>query len=196
MTHIRVGKLTISGSDNGLSPERPQAIIWTNAGILLIWHPGTNFSEIWIEIYTFSLKKMHLNMSSGKWWPFCLGLNVLKPSKQLNNSVTVIHTYIDNQMLLTVNLPDVTCDSDCVMYTPKIYLGVLLSIFASQMCLFDSNVSIYIIATFLFFYMHLLFRWYYFTFGFNATIHILFYSDLNGSGINVVYELTSNSGTS
>ena len=29
-------KLTIIGSDNGLSPGRRQAIIWTNAGILLI----------------------------------------------------------------------------------------------------------------------------------------------------------------
>ena len=35
-THICVGKLTIIGSDNGLSPGRSQAIIWTNAGILLI----------------------------------------------------------------------------------------------------------------------------------------------------------------
>ena len=31
------GNLTITGSDNGLSPDRHQAIIWTNAGILLIW---------------------------------------------------------------------------------------------------------------------------------------------------------------
>ena len=36
VTHICVGKLTIIGSDNGLSPERRQAIIWTNDGILLI----------------------------------------------------------------------------------------------------------------------------------------------------------------
>ena len=36
VTHICVGKLTIIGSDNGLSPERRQANIWTNAGILLI----------------------------------------------------------------------------------------------------------------------------------------------------------------
>ena len=50
MTHICVGKLTIIGSDNGLSPERRQAIIWTNAGILLIGPLGTNFSEILIEI--------------------------------------------------------------------------------------------------------------------------------------------------
>ena len=53
VTHICVGKLTIIGSDNGLSPERPQAIIWTNAGILLIGPLGTNFSEILIEIQTF-----------------------------------------------------------------------------------------------------------------------------------------------
>ena len=54
MTHICIGKLTILGSDNGLSPERHQAIIWTNAGILLIRPLGTNFSEILIGIRTFS----------------------------------------------------------------------------------------------------------------------------------------------
>ena len=77
VTHICVGKLTIIGSGNGLSPGRRQAIIWANAGILLIRRLGTNFSEILIEIHTFSFKKMHLKMSSGKWRPFCLGLNVL-----------------------------------------------------------------------------------------------------------------------
>ena len=30
-----------------------------------------------IEIHTFSFKKIHLKMSSGKWRPLCLGLNVL-----------------------------------------------------------------------------------------------------------------------
>ena len=38
---------------------------------------GINFAEILIEIQTFSFKKMHLKMSSGKWHPFCLSLNVL-----------------------------------------------------------------------------------------------------------------------
>ena len=33
VTHICVGNLTIIGPDNGLSPGRRQAIIWTNAGI-------------------------------------------------------------------------------------------------------------------------------------------------------------------
>ena len=78
VTHICVGKLTIIGSDNGLSPGRRQAIIWTNAGILLIGPLGTNFSEILIAIQTFSFKKMYLKMASAKWRPFRLGLNVLK----------------------------------------------------------------------------------------------------------------------
>ena len=75
--HICVGKLTIIGSDNGLAPERRQAIIWTNAGILLIGPLETNFSEILIEIQTFSLKKIRLKMSSEKCCSFHLGLNVL-----------------------------------------------------------------------------------------------------------------------
>ena len=77
VTHICVSKLTNIGSDNGLSPGRRQAIIWTNAGILLIGPLGTNFSENLIGMQTFSFKKMPLKMSSAKWRPFCLGLNVL-----------------------------------------------------------------------------------------------------------------------
>ena len=77
VTHICISKLTIIGSDNGLSPGQRQAIIWTNAGILLIWPLGTNFGEISIDIQTFSFKKIHFKMSSGKWRPFCLGLDVL-----------------------------------------------------------------------------------------------------------------------
>ena len=77
MTHICVSNLTIIGLDNGLSPGRRQAIIWTNAGILLIRLLGTNFNEMFIEILTFSFMKMRLKVSSAKWRPFCLGLNVL-----------------------------------------------------------------------------------------------------------------------
>ena len=80
MTHICVGKLTIIGSDNDLSPGRRQAIIWTNAGILLIGPLGTNFVESSRAIHTFSFKKICLKMSSGKLRPFCLGLNVLMAS--------------------------------------------------------------------------------------------------------------------
>ena len=81
VTHICVGNLTLIGSDNGLSPDRRQAIIWTNAGKLSIGPLGTNFSEILIEILTYSFKKMRLNVSSAKWRPYCLGLNVLKQDR-------------------------------------------------------------------------------------------------------------------
>ena len=77
VTHICVGELTIIASDNGLSPERRQAIIWTNAGILLIGPLGTNFSETFSESQAFSLKKIRLKMSSAKYSSFRLGLNVL-----------------------------------------------------------------------------------------------------------------------
>ena len=76
VTHICLVNLTIIVSDIGLSPHRLQAIIWTNAGILLIGPLGTNFSEILIEIPTFSFKKIHLKVFA-KWQPFYLGLNVL-----------------------------------------------------------------------------------------------------------------------
>ena len=60
-----------------MSPDRRQAIIWTNDGLLLIGPLGTNFIEILIEILTFSFNKMHLKVSSAKRRPFCLSLNVL-----------------------------------------------------------------------------------------------------------------------
>ena len=78
VTHICVGNLTIIGSDNGLSPDRRQAITWTNVVIFLIGSLGTNFSEMSIEIHAFSFTKIHLKMSSGKWRQFCVGLNVLR----------------------------------------------------------------------------------------------------------------------
>ena len=64
---ICFGKLTIIGSDNSLLPGWHQAIIWTSAGILFIGPLGTNFSKISIGILTFSIKRMHLKMSSAKW---------------------------------------------------------------------------------------------------------------------------------
>ena len=88
VTHICVGNLTIIASDNGLSPGRRQAIIWTSAGILLIGPLGTNFSEISIEIQTFLLKKIRLKMLSAECCPFRLGLNVLRRTLHKENMPT------------------------------------------------------------------------------------------------------------
>ena len=80
MTHICVDNLTTIVSDNGLSPVQSQAIIWTNAGILLIGPLGTNVSEILIGILTFSFKEIHFKMWPAKCrpsilsWPKCVKL--------------------------------------------------------------------------------------------------------------------------
>ena len=64
VAHICISKLSIIVSDNGT---------------LLIGPLGTNFNEILIEKFIhFHSLKIHLKISSGKWRPFCLGLNVLK----------------------------------------------------------------------------------------------------------------------
>ena len=77
VTHMCVGNLTNIGSDNGLLPGRPQAIIWTNAAILFIGPLGTklqwNFNS---NSYIF-IQENPFKMSHGKWLPFCLGLSVL-----------------------------------------------------------------------------------------------------------------------
>ena len=75
MTHICVSKLTVIGSDNGLSPGRRHAIIWTNATILLIRALETKFSEILSEnSYAFIQEEALVNVS--KMHVFRLGLNV------------------------------------------------------------------------------------------------------------------------
>ena len=81
VTHIYIYasfNMVIICSDNGLLPLWHQAIIWTNAKILIIGPLGTNFSEILIGVQTFSFKKLHLKRSSAKWRLFYLGLNELK----------------------------------------------------------------------------------------------------------------------
>ena len=101
VTHIGVSKLTIIGSDNGLSPGRRQAIIWTNDGILLIRTFQTYFSEIASDIHTFQFTKMHFKMSSGKWRPSCHGLNVLNDILTMMLCVTSV--------LLMLAGPDSVC---------------------------------------------------------------------------------------
>ena len=92
---IYIGKLTIIGSDNGLSPGRHQAFIRTNAENLLIRTLGTKSSEVLSKTHTFLIKKMHLKMSSEKWRPFCLGLNVLS-DLGVNKMIVVLQTLISN----------------------------------------------------------------------------------------------------
>ena len=100
-THICVGRLTIIDSDNGLSPSWRQAIIWTNAGIVLIGPLGTNSIQIVIGIQTKSFKKMPLKVSSAKWRPSCLSFNVL--------------SLLQNQYQLSLEVDHVCC---CIWWPP------------------------------------------------------------------------------
>ena len=74
-----------------------QAIIRTNAGILLK-----------IEILIFSLKKMHLKVSSVKRRPFCLGLNVLMICNTRLSIVSSNHnlrsTFVNDRMQNSIQL--------------------------------------------------------------------------------------------
>ena len=126
MRHICVACLTIIASDNGLSPSRCQAIIWTNAGILLIRPLGTNFSEIVIEILTLSFKKMHLKMSSAKRRPFCLGLN------ELSNFHCIISYISRYRYLLTSNF-------DWGTSLPKFVLSLLKMNYSVMIIHLDDN---------------------------------------------------------
>ena len=128
-THICVGNLTIIGSDNGLSPQRRQAIIWTNAGILLIGPLGKNFSEIIIEIQTFSLKKIRLKMASAKCCSFRIGLNVLTATKghyaAIIDDICFRHTIVYRCGLLTPHgfkdLEQPKWDDACCLMAPSHY---------------------------------------------------------------------------
>ena len=134
MIHICVG--TIIGSDNGLSPGRRQAITWTNVGILLIGPLGTNFSEMLIEIHTFSFKKIHLKMSSGKWWPFCLGLNVLTHCGLVMSYGTRHHGQLSQFQVRTCFLT-----STCPLYPTLVQLQTMSWTGTLSIVLFHSNFS-------------------------------------------------------
>ena len=79
-----VGNLSSIGSDNSLSPGRRQAIIWTNAGILLIGPLGTNFVEILIEIHTFIQENAFENV-------VCEMASVLSRSQYVNKSLPELY---------------------------------------------------------------------------------------------------------
>ena len=76
------------------------------------WTPGTNINEILLKIHTFSFKKIHFKMPSGKRRPFCLGLNlliqnpnliiseladVIEPSRAMSSAGTMLTTNSNNK---------------------------------------------------------------------------------------------------
>ena len=70
--HICASQVSI-GPDNGLLLIQCQAIIYTSAGLLSLRPFGKKLSEILIKTPNFSFTKMHVNILSSKWQPFCPG---------------------------------------------------------------------------------------------------------------------------
>ena len=94
VTHICVGKLNTIGSDNGLSPGRRQAIIWTIAGILLIGTLGTNLSEILIGNSNIFIPENAFENVVCRMESICLGLNVLTHVHSSKKESTVDSRYL------------------------------------------------------------------------------------------------------
>ena len=135
VTDICIGKLTIIGSDNGLLPAWRQAIISTNARILLIGPLGTNFSEILIGIQTFSFTKMHLKMSSAKWRPFCLGPN------ELNTLLHMLRTPSVYIMPSNLKIVLCTCSMRNVQLQQNLNKGIVLSVCYDFLSILENAAS-------------------------------------------------------
>ena len=77
MTHTCVGNLTTIGSDNGFVAWRAPGHYLNQCWNIVNWTTMNKLQWNLNQIHTLSFKKMNLKISSAKWWPFCLSLNVL-----------------------------------------------------------------------------------------------------------------------
>ena len=106
VTHICVSDLPDIGSDNGLSPGRRQAIIWTTAGLLLIWTLGTNTVKSYAKSIHFHSRKcvwksrlrngVHLSQ------PQCVRVPVMpRPLTSRNHCVSLIKVITTKKRIYT-----------------------------------------------------------------------------------------------
>ena len=98
-------KEVVIGSYNGLLPVQHQAIIWTNAGLLLIVFFDNKFHWNWNQ---FSHDKMNMKTSPAKWKQVCFGFNefhkvcfILAQSvrKSLPQNSAVLTWHLENLVL-------------------------------------------------------------------------------------------------
>ena len=100
VTHICVSEIIIIGSDDGFSPGRRQAIIWTNAGVLLIGPLGIHFNGIvnrnqYIFIQKNALGNVVFEMASISSQPQCVKI---KDPLILNPINSHMRTWCTNPM--------------------------------------------------------------------------------------------------
>ena len=112
VTHICVSKIIIIGSDNGLSPGWRQAIIWPNAGILLIGYTF-KWNIIWnqyIFIQELDLKIVVYKMASISAGPRCN-----KYEKISRSQVRICSNCVLSLAYLTTNNNSIRHMSICVI---------------------------------------------------------------------------------
>ena len=106
--------IVLVSSDNGLSSNKHQAIIWSNSDTSLFWPRGWNWMKFFIENKTFSFENNVFKMLSAKQRPFCIGRNVssvmlakLSSTKQFSDCWRTGHSLNE---LLTESLTHVLTD--------------------------------------------------------------------------------------
>ena len=134
----------IIDSNYDLSPGRRPTIILTNAEKFIKSPLGANFSEFSIQLHIFSFKKIHLKMSSAKWQPFCLGLNVIKharwrPKTRLIHRPTsrLIHLIKTRTSATSSHLFISACNTDSRMHYPTSlmwYFLFVISAYCGDIC--------------------------------------------------------------
>ena len=104
-------------------------------------------SEILIGIQIFSFKKMHLKLSSAKWRPVCLGLNVLNLDFMLWNTNTwnwrinrKNHRNTSSRKYLLMEIPPrprmvQTCLLFCIGWKPSAFQGHFEAAFSQNLSL-------------------------------------------------------------
>ena len=125
-----------------MTPGEKNKILQGDAttGLILSLHPANEryhypvtpsligWAQIFIEIRTFSLMKIHFIISFGKWWPFCFGLNVVRYWLDAVKQSSHHDPYLSRRALLEVvaehTKHDVTsCHKQCLVrgYHPIIH---------------------------------------------------------------------------
>ena len=109
VTPVCISNLTINRSDNSLSPGRRQAIIRTNAGMLLIGPLVTNLSEILIEIHTFLIQENAFHNV------VCKMVAILSRPQCVNKTWALLVRYTSNFLLRFIGMVSFFWSRVCVV---------------------------------------------------------------------------------
>ena len=128
-------------SNNGLSPVWRQAISWANDGLLSVEPLGMNSREIDLNqsrnIIPFN--KLHLNISSAKWQPFCIGLT--DTAKLTGPRTFADKKWVGPVKLLCIIMFKIRLKSLLGPVKAQKYLRCLVSVCLSHFCVIPGNTS-------------------------------------------------------